>query len=181
LSWKDRWNNCERPARPARARLTPAARDELLEALRRNVAKSPVLAELHVEVTAARGFFHFSRRYPGDDRPFEIARAVPLAEDATLMLEAQSSRATYYFVAKGKPATIVRALAMDTAGTFHGLGAIERHARTTKGGLVREKLRRSAGGFAYAIDGERGLGAGDPLPPLRAAAARRRGAEALTS
>jgi hypothetical protein len=106
---------------------------------------------------------------------------VPLAEDATLMLEAQSSRATYYFVAKGKPATIVRALAMDTAGTFHGLGAIERHARTTKGGLVREKLRRSAGGFAYAIDGERGLGAGDPLPPLRAAAARRRGAEALTS
>ncbi|MBI2393232.1 MAG: hypothetical protein HYV09_26845 [Deltaproteobacteria bacterium] len=116
------------------------------------MAKSPVLSGLEVEIAAARGFFHFSRIYPGADRAFAFARALPLAGTGDLLLEAQSSRGTYFEVAVGKPATVVRALAIDTTGTFHGLGAIELRARKTKSGLGRERMRRTASGFEYVAD-----------------------------
>jgi hypothetical protein len=155
MSWKDKWSHrdYERPKRPARRRLDSTERDALLAEVRRAIAKTAVLPALGVRVVAERGFLHFDRPAATDPQQWQgMARALPRAEGG-LLLEAQSSRGGYFEVKKGSTAVVVRAIAEGAAGTFHGVGAVERRARLTKRGLDREPMVQTAEGFVYASDG----------------------------
>lgn len=68
-----------------------------------------------------RGFFHFDRPVRGEpDDWLSVARALSMRGSTELLLEAESSRGTYFEVSRGTIATVVRAVTNGEHGTLHG-------------------------------------------------------------
>src|SRR5947207_15859461 len=113
MRWRDR-NWSERPRRPKAKTLDAAANDKLLARMTKAVADSPVLTGLGVVVRGERGRFYVER--PGSET---LARITPLAD--TFLLEVEG-RSKWSEVARGTPGKLMKTIAGDTTGRFHGLG-----------------------------------------------------------
>ncbi|MFC1705863.1 hypothetical protein ACFL59_03460 [Planctomycetota bacterium] len=138
--------------RPKAAKLSPEARAQILKRLLKERDKSPVLTALQVEVKARRGRFYVDRMddEDPDDSPLQLGRITPLAgRRITLLLEIEYR--SWKEIARGGIAKVMKAIAGDTEGRFHGLGALDAVLR--KRGLDRVRLAKRGRAFRYA-DGE---------------------------
>lgn len=107
----------ERAPRPKAAKLPRAALDRLHASATRFVAESIVLRELMQDVQLTRGRLYFWRE-PED----LMARVTPLGPRSVLLESPRGDSWTEH--KRGTLATVLRVLAADTRGTFHGLGAL---------------------------------------------------------
>jgi hypothetical protein len=157
MSWKRRW-----PARIPLPKVRPLSDEEkehILGIFRQGIQASPVLTALGIRVRALRGRFYFERvwQLPGEQSEVEvIARTTPL-ENAkeSLVLEAEKRKASWYQVMQGTAKEVVGALAGDTKGTFHGLGALDASLRKTGGNLDRLEVEMLEGlRFVYTSTGQ---------------------------
>ena len=154
MRWRQRWR--EREPRPQVRRLSEAQKKRFLTKFDEGVASSPVLTALNVRVRALRGRFYFERIWDDDADDLEvIGRVTPLAKPATLLLEAEKDRNDWFRVKQGSAGKIIEALAHDTTGTFHGLGALDQSLRRVKGGEGRLEVEMGEGlTFIYRETGE---------------------------
>jgi hypothetical protein len=110
-----------RPAYQARAeaaKLDAGERESVLARLRTELALSPVLVGLKFAIEARRGRFYLEQ---GTEA---VGRITPLSVD-DYALEKPHGR-SWVEVARGTPEALVRAVANDSRGDFHGLGAINK-------------------------------------------------------
>lgn len=137
MRWgRDRWPGYI--ARPKLRRLTEKDLNEILAAMTRAVAASPVLLYLRVRVRSLRGRFYVERGSNDDEIPKVLGRITPLLEATDiLLLEVQGRSRSWREVAQGSAATLIRAIASDTKGRFHGLGSVDEVLRKSGKGLSR--------------------------------------------
>lgn len=148
MRWR-RWRDDE--PRPKRPSVTKLDKDQLAEqAGKLNAAfgRSPVLAGLGVRVRTERGRFYVERVYSG--AAVLWGRITPVVQDGPLLLECEGRSNSWYQVARGGLAKVVKVIARDTRGTFHGLGALDAALRAAKQGLTRRDVRPADKGFVYA-------------------------------
>jgi hypothetical protein len=156
MSWKRRW-----PARNPPPKVRPLSAEEkehVLGVFRRGIQASPVLTALGIRVRALRGRFYFERVWQLPDEQSEvevIARTTPLENaEESLALEAEKRKGNWYTVVQGTAEEVVGALAGDTKGTFHGLGALDTSLREAGGNLERLEVEMLEGlCFVYARTG----------------------------
>lgn len=139
MGWKDRWP--ERQPRPKVKRLSKAQKKQILTVLSEGIDASPVLSALNIRVRALRGRFYFERLWDAAEEDPEvevIGRATPLADfEDTLLLEVEKREGNWYTVMQGTAEEVVKTIATDTKGTFHGLGTLDESLRQAGGGLNR--------------------------------------------
>jgi hypothetical protein len=157
MSWKNRWP--ERQPRPKVKRLSKAQKDQILATLSEGVDASPVLSVLDIRVRALRGRFYFERLWntAEENSAVEvIGRATPLdGYENTLLLEVEKRKGNWYTVIRGTAEEVVKAIATDTKGTFHGLGTLDKSLRQAGGNLNRlEVAMEDEYRFVYAQTGE---------------------------
>jgi hypothetical protein len=123
----------------------------------RAIGRSPVLTAFGVRVRALRGRFYVEQPAPGC-QALTVGRVTPLAEEeGTFLLEAEYARGRWSAVARGKPATVIRAIAEDTRGTFYALGGLDKSLPEAGKGLQRrEMFRIDDGWFCYTDSQEHG-------------------------
>ena len=149
MGWGQRWP--ERVRRPKARRLTEAEQAAIVRSLEKGVAASPVLSAFGIKVRVARGRFYLERqrRDEGSELCTEIwGRITPLADaEEQLLLEVDRRRGNWSEVASGQAANLIKAVASDTRGTFHGLGFLDTSLRKLKKGQERlpmaEESRRN--------------------------------------
>lgn len=143
MRWRsDRWP--ERIPRPKVRRLTELEKNTILQALTRGVAASPVLAHLGVQVRALRGRFYLEKKSQDDKPTIEIlGRITPLAsEEGTLLLEVERRNGSWHEVDRGSAQKLIKVVASDDRGKFHGLGSVDKVLRKAKQGLARQSVKR---------------------------------------
>jgi hypothetical protein len=154
MGYGQRWP--ERKARPKARTLSDDEKQKLLAMMTREIASSPVLSGLGALVRAQRGRFYLERP-PGEDDATEIeplGRITPLADSDDLLLEVEYREGSWSEVARGSAQKLIRAMANDTEGTFHGLGALDKVLRKTGKGLERLPVKlRGKTKFVYAETG----------------------------
>ena len=156
MRWRQRWP--ERIPRPKAMLLTGKESSTILAALTESIAASPVLYYLGVQVRAQRGRFYLERKVSEDDEDSEVeilARITPLAAaKGVFLLETENRSGSWSEEAKGTAQKVIRAVASDTEGTFHGLGSIDKSLRKSGKGLTRmlvKKLNKNK--FVYSETG----------------------------
>lgn len=123
MRWR-RWRDYEpRPRRPKASRLSTQDLEKLARQLNAAVSRSPVLTGLGVHVRAARGRFYVERDL--GDRQLSWGRITPVVERGPLLLERERRADQWYEVARGGVQKIIKTIAGDTRGTFHGLGHLD--------------------------------------------------------
>lgn len=139
--WRHRWP--ERIPRPKARRLTEKERSKILAAMTRAVAASPVLSYLGVQVRALRGRFYVERDLKEDEPALEIlGRITPLAAaKGALLLEVERRSGSWSEVSTGSAQKLIKVIASDTKGKFHGLGSLDKVLRKAKKGLIRSPVR----------------------------------------
>src|SRR6266478_2815591 len=125
-----RWRRRDWPERQPRpeARSLPADEGKkLLAAMAKEVAASPVLVGLGLQVRLQRGRFYLERPLgEGDDAGVEAwGRITPLADSNDLLLEQERGKGSWSEIDRGSARTLIKTIAGDTKGTFHGLGALD--------------------------------------------------------
>lgn len=148
--WRDPW-----PAyvpRPKVKHLPEKDKEKLLATMTRAVAASPVLAHLGVRVRLRRGRFYLERELRGDDSGNEIlGRITPLlAAQGALLLEVEGRHGRWSEVAKGSAQKLIKLVASDTRGKFHGLGSVDQTLRKSGKGLTRLPVKKQGGNYVYA-------------------------------
>ena len=142
MGYGQRW-----PARKPRPKARILAEDEkkkLLATMTEEIAASPVLSVLGVRARLQRGRFHLERPIAEGDSA-EIAalgRITPLAGSVDLLLEVEYRDRKWSEVARGSARKLIRAVARDTKGTFHGLGSLDTALRQAGKGLERLPAKR---------------------------------------
>lgn len=117
----------------------------------RAISRSPVLSAFQLEARCARGRFYLQR--PTPEGIEEWGRITPV--DETLLLELQRRRGSWSAFAEGSAPTLIKKIANDAAGTFHGLGALEKSLVKAGRGLTRQAVNVSdKTKFVYAGTGE---------------------------
>jgi len=155
MRWRrDRW-----PAyvpRPKVKRLTEKDKELLLATMTRAVAASPVLSHLGVRVRVLRGRYYLERELKNEEPPIELlGRITPLlAAQGDLLLEVERRNGSWYEVAKGSAQKLIKVVASDTRGKFHGLGSLDKVLRKTGKGLTRLPVKKKGGKFVYAETGK---------------------------
>src|SRR5438270_13932418 len=119
-----------RPPRPRVRRLTADEQQKLLTTMAREVARSPVLSAFGIRVRLLRGRFYVERPTPGGVESW--GRITPVKDD--LLLEVEQRR--WKEVATGSPQKLIKVIAGDARGTFHGLGALDQSLRRAGQGLI---------------------------------------------
>ncbi len=159
MRWRNR-NSYVRPVRP-KARTLEADETERISArLTEAVGGSPVLRALGVWVRTSRGRFYLEWRWDPLDGPEEESsrgRTTPLEDPPSeLLLEVPYGQDQWSRVGKGSPDKLIKLVASDTKGTFHGLGALDESLRNAaKLGLERLPVTHPDGGkFIYAETGK---------------------------
>lgn len=155
-----RWRRRDRPQqqpRPEARTLSEEEKENVLETMAEEIASSPVLAGLVLRVRSQRGRFYLERPLgEGDDAGVEVwGRLTPLAESNDLLLEQERRKGSWSEIARGSARKLIRAVAGDTKGTFHGLGALDRALQ--QAGKGRERLSVKQEGktrFVYAETGD---------------------------
>jgi hypothetical protein len=177
MRWRQRQEWSDRPARPKVRRLSAEERDNFLGTIIRAIERSPVLAALSVEVRALRGRFYIERCYWDEDSTLigttTLGRITPLADSAaSLLLEVEFRTGSWSEIAKGSVQKVMKAIANDTKGTFHGLGSLNKSLRKAGQGLLplpvkmREKVR-----FVFSVTSQfAGMEDGKPTRSNRARA-----------
>lgn len=146
MQWRHRWSL--RPPRPKARRLPADEQKRRLTELAKEIARSPVLSGFGVQVRFLRGRFYVERPTPAGVEVW--GRITPLADDLLLEVE----RRSWSEIARGPAKKLVRLIAGDTKGTFHGLGALDRSLQDAGQGLSRLPVKIGGGGFAYAGSGK---------------------------
>lgn len=131
MRWRRAWPS--RPPRPKPRRLAANEQEDLLATMTRAISRSPILSALQLGVRCARGRFYVERHTPEGIE--EWARITPLAEE--LMLEIERRSGSWSVVAEGSALTLIKKIASDVKGTFHGLGALEKSLVAAGQGLTR--------------------------------------------
>ena len=158
MGWGQRWP--EREPRPKARRLTETEQQAILATLRKGITASPVLSAFGVEARANRGRFYIERqRQEEDAEPYtEVwGRITPLAGvKKELLLEKEYREGSWSEVAKGAAGKLIKVIASDTKGTFHGLGALDKNLRKLSEGQERLPVtHQGKGKFVYADTGEK--------------------------
>jgi hypothetical protein len=140
-------------------RLTEAEQAEIVRSLEKGVAASPVLSAFGIKVQVARGRFYLERQRRDEDSELctEIwSRITPLADaEEQLLLEVDRRRGNWSEVASGQAAKLVKIVASDTRGTFHGLGFLDTSLRKLKKGQERLPMALDDNGkFVYTDTGK---------------------------
>lgn len=143
MSWKDR-RRAERPPRPKVKRLSKPEKERILTIFCEGIDASPVLSALDIKARSLRGRFYFERlwQYEDEEEPEieAIGRATPLdGFDEKLLLEVEHDKGNWSTIVKGKAEKVIKTIAADAEGTFHGLGALDASLRR-RGDLTRKKM-----------------------------------------
>ena len=136
-----------RPPRPRVRRLTADEQQKLLTTMAREVARSPVLSAFGIQVRSLRGRFYVERPTPGGVESW--GRITPVEDDLLLEVEHRSWKE----VARGSPQKLIKTIAGDARGTFHGLGSLDHSLRTAGQGLTRRAMKLKDNRFVYADTG----------------------------
>jgi hypothetical protein len=146
----------EREPRPEVRTLSDEEKKKILAAMNKEIATSPVLTGLGLQVRSQRGRFYLERRLgEGDSAGVEAwGRVTPLAESADLLLEQERRKGSWSEIARGSARKLIKAVSSDTQGTFHGLGALDQALRQAGKGLERLPVKREGQTkFVYAETG----------------------------
>jgi hypothetical protein len=118
--------------------MTEKEKNNILAAMTRAVAASPVLSYLGVRVRALRGRFYIERQSSEDGNAEVLGRITPLlAAKRALLLEVERRNGSWYEVAQGSASKLIKTIASDTKGRFHGLGSVDKTLRDSGKGLNR--------------------------------------------
>lgn len=142
MRWGRRWPDYE--PRPKVQRLSKERKERLLKTFSNGIESSPVLSELGFRARALRGRFYVERLWEddGESELEVVARITPLAgSKQTMLLETQNRSGNWHEVERGSTKKVIQALTDDSAGTFHGLGDIDKALRKAGGGSKRPKVR----------------------------------------
>ncbi len=158
MGWGQRWP--ERERRPKARRLTETEKHDILATLKQGIVALPVLSAFGVEARADRGRFYVERQQQDEDSEPDTkvwGRITPLADDNNeLLLETMNRKGKWSVVAEGAAGKLIKVIASDTKGTFHGLGSLDKSLRKSGNGLERlpvKKLGKAT--FVYAETGEK--------------------------
>jgi hypothetical protein len=128
---------------------------QILVRLNAALERSPVLRAFGVQGRNLRGRFYLEWRWEPVDRPEEVSvygRLTPLAESpGELLLEVPYGQGQWSEKGRGSPEKLVKSVAGDTKGTFHGLGALdESMSKAAEAGVERlPVVQRGSGEFVY--------------------------------
>jgi hypothetical protein len=142
--------------RPKARALSDDEKQELLATMSEEVAASPVLSGLGVQVRVQRGRFYLERSLDAGEATEveDLGRITPLAGSDDLLLEVEHRAGSWSKVARGSPRKLIRAIASDTEGTFHGMGSLDKALRKTGKGLERLPVKwQGKTKFVYAGTG----------------------------
>lgn len=145
-----RWrgDRSERQPRPKVRQLTADEQQQLLGKMAQEIARSPVLSAFALQVRALRGRFYVERPMP--EGALVWGRITPADGDLLLEVEHKSWKA----VASGTAEKLIKTIAADTKGTFHGLGALDKSLRKAGQGQTRLPMKLEGDKFIYAGTGE---------------------------
>src|SRR4051794_13476538 len=155
MRWRRRqWP--EREPRPEARTLSGEEKTKLLAGIIKEIASSPVLTGLGLQVRSQRGRFYLERPLgEGESGGVEAwGRVTPLTDSVDLLLEQERRNGNWFEFARGSIKKLMKALAGDTKGTFHGLGALDKALRQAGKGLERLPVKRKGTTFVYAGSGE---------------------------
>ena len=141
--WRDRWP--EYIPRPKVRRLTEKEKGAIVATMTRAVAASPVLSYLGVQVRALRGRFYLERKLKEESEPAVeiLGRITPLAgAKGALLLEVERRNGNWHEVDQGSAQKLIKVVASDTKGKFHGLGSVDKVLRKAKKGLNRLPVKK---------------------------------------
>ncbi len=155
MGYGQRWP--ERKPRPKAQSLSEETKKKRLTTVSKEIASSPVLTGLGVQVRSRRGWFYLEQAMPVEDSTEIVAlgRITPLVDpEGDLLLEVEYRGGSWSEVARGSAQKLIRSVASDTKGTFHGLGSLDKVLRKSGKGLERLAVK-SAGKtkFVYAETG----------------------------
>jgi hypothetical protein len=146
MRWRRNWS--ARPPRPKVRRLSADEQEKLLAQMVREITRSPVLSGFGIQVRFLRGRFYIERPTAASVEVW--GRITPLADK--LLLEVQ--RRSWHEVARGSAQQLVKVIAGDARGTFHGLGSLDHSLRQAGQGLTRLPMKVKDNRFTYTDTGE---------------------------
>jgi hypothetical protein len=154
-----RWPRRQRPGRaprPEARTLSDEEKNEHLAAMTREIASSPVLTGLGLQVRSQRGRFYLERPLgEGESAGVEAwGRVTALADSDALLLEIERREGSWSEIVRGSVERLMQTVAGDTKGTFHGLGALDEALRQADKGLERLPVKREGTEFVYAGSGQ---------------------------
>ena len=157
MGWGRRWP--DRIRRPRVRCLADTERAEILRTLEKRIAASPVLSVFGIMVRVARGRFYIERQrqVEGSKSDMEVwGRIIPLAgANEELLLEVERRSGNWSEVARGQAAKLVKLVASDTRGTFHGLGFLNASLGKLREGQERLPMTvDDSGKFVYTDTNE---------------------------
>ncbi len=155
MRWR-RGHDAPRPKRPKTRRLTADEGARLLAAMTTEVGRSPVLRALDARVHTLRGRFYLD--WPSNPHSAEAdrvarGRITPLADaDGNLLLEVEYRKGKWSEIARGGAKALIKKVAGDRRGSFHGLGVLDKSLRqAAKAGLERLPVNKvGTTKFVYA-------------------------------
>ena len=159
MRWRRRGDWPERPPRPKVRKLDALEKGKLSKAIAKAIAASPILSYFLVEARLLRGRFYIECRWNPEDsdaEPSTWGRITPLDDEkGALLLEIDHREGSWSEVSRGSVQKVIRAVASDTKGTFHALGALDKTPRKAKKGLVRLPVKlKGKTKFVYSETGE---------------------------
>lgn len=146
MGWKRDWS--PRPARPKVAKLSAEIQQKSLANMSREIANSPVLSGFGLQVRFLRGRFYVERSLPTGVQVW--GRITPVADEFLLEHQWRS----WSKVAEGSPQELIKVMAGDTKGTFHGLGFLDKSLRKADQGLARLPMEIRDNKFVYTESGK---------------------------
>ncbi len=157
-----RWSRrsaISRPARPKMRRLEKDEREKLLQSLTKAIECSPVLRTFQVDAQPLRGRFYLRWNWMLQDQEPKIqtwGRITPLDDPkGNLLLEVEFREGRWSEIVRGDVANVINAVAGDEAGTFHGLGSLDKSLRKSGGDVERLRVKESGKRrFVYTDTGE---------------------------
>src|SRR6266581_2479924 len=159
MRWRKRYTYA-RPARPKARSLKADEAEQISTRLKAAIDHSPILRAFCVQVRSLRSRFYLEWRWDPVDRLQEescYGRITPLQQPpGELLLEAPYGQDQWSGVGTGSPEHLIKLLAGDTKGTFHGLRALDKSLHhAAKIGLERlPVVQRTLNEFVYAESGE---------------------------
>ena len=142
----------------------------------REIASSPVLTGLGLQVRSQRGRFYLERPLgEGDAAGVEAwGRITPLADSPDLLLEQERRKGSWSEIAGDRPGNSSRPLPATPRGRSTGSASSTRRSARRARAWSDSRSNGEGSEFVYAEIGRGVLGSGGPVPSLRAAAARPR-------
>jgi hypothetical protein len=146
MRWRRDWS--PRPPRPKVRRLAGDEQKKLLTSMNKEIAASPVLTAFGLQAHLLRGRFYIERPTPAGVEVW--GRITPLADELLLDHE----RRSWHEIARGSAPKLIKTIAGDASGTFHGLGSLDKSLRKAGQGLTRLPMKVKDNKFIYTDSGE---------------------------